>query len=101
MQEIEEEMEGVVRELGLNLSLKKFSASLRNNPDTFFSSGEEVLEVYNKTLHGEVLKQLPKLFKKLPMMKLELVEEPVGKELKIDNLEYYPTNMSPAEPRGI
>ena len=98
---IEEEMEGVVRELGLNLSLKKFSASLRNNPDTFFSSGEEVLEVYNKTLHGEVLKQLPKLFKKLPKMKLELVEEPVGKELKIDNLEYYPTNMSPPEPRGI
>ena len=79
---IEEEMEGVVRELGLNISLAEFSTSLRNNPDTFFSSGEEMLETYNTTIYGEVLKQLPKLFNKLPNMKLELLEEPVSKEIR-------------------
>ena len=41
-------------------------------------SGEEVLSAFNTTINEKILTKLPTLFKKIPSMRLELVEESVG-----------------------
>ena len=53
-----------------------------NDLDVSFSrSGEEVLATFNTTINEKILAKLPTLFKKIPSMKLELVEESVRKIL--------------------
>ena len=42
-----------------------------------FRSGEEVLSTFNTTINEKILEKLPKLFKKIPSMRLEIVEESV------------------------
>ena len=42
-----------------------------------FRSGEEVLSAFNTTINDKILAKLPTLFKRIPGMRLELVEESV------------------------
>ena len=44
-----------------------------------FRSGEEVLSAFNRTINDKILAKLPTLFKRVPNMRLELVEESVRK----------------------
>ena len=48
---------------------------------SFSRSGEEVLSTFNTTINEKILAKLPTMFKKIPSMKLELVEESVKKSL--------------------
>ena len=48
---------------------------------SFSRSGEEVLVNFNTTINEKILAKLPTMFKKIPSMKLELVEESVRKSL--------------------
>lgn len=73
---IEMEMEEVVKELGLNVTLKQFTADLRADPDNFFGSKQQVFDAFNSMITDKVMPQLPNLFKKMPRTKLELVEQP-------------------------
>ena len=60
---------------------------------SFSRSGEEVLVNFNTTINEKILAKLPTLFKKIPSMKLELVEESVRKSLnaKLDQVQTYQT----------
>ena len=60
---------------------------------SFSRSGEEVLATFNTTIDEKILAKLPTLFKKIPSMKLELVEESVRKSLnaKLDQVQTYQT----------
>jgi len=72
---IEAEMRGVIEELDLDLTVKEFVSKLRNDPANYFGSGEEVLSAFNRTINDKILAKLPTLFKRIPSMRLELVEE--------------------------
>ena len=99
-------MQIVIAELGLDLTVKEFVEKVRNDPENYFGweasffpykpglvfasnvldvsfsrSGEEVLSTFNTTINEKILAKLPTLFKKIPSMKLELVEESVKKSL--------------------
>ena len=60
---------------------------------SFSRSGEEVLATFNTTIDEKILAKLPTLFKKIPSMKLEMVEESVRKTLnaKLDQVQTYQT----------
>ena len=60
---------------------------------SFSRSGEEVLVNFNTTINEKILAKLPTMFKKIPSMKLELVEESVRKSLnaKLDQVQTYQT----------
>jgi len=72
---IEAEMRKVIEELQLNLTVKEFFSTLRNDPANYFGSGEEVLSAFNTTINEKILAKLPTLFKRIPSMRLEIVEE--------------------------
>ena len=52
-----------------------------------------MLATFNTTIDEKILAKLPTLFKKIPSMKLELVEESVRKSLnaKLDQVQTYQT----------
>ncbi len=65
------EMRSVMKSVGFDGNLRDFSDSLRNNPDFFFETEEELLEGFRAILRA-VDHRLPELFGRLPKLPYEV-----------------------------
>merc|ERR1719228_577952 len=75
---IEGEMREIIKELGLNMSLKDFMEKLRNDKSNFFNSGQELMDRFSTIIHEQINPKLDKIFHTSPKCQLEISEVPVA-----------------------
>ncbi len=68
---IEGEMRAIAKKFGFD-DLKSFNASMDKNPDLRATSRQQILDIYRRYI-DQMYEQLPKLFGRLPMAKVEVV----------------------------
>jgi len=73
---IETEMKEIVKQLGRDVSLKKFIEDLREDKGNFFTSKEELLAVGREIVFDKIYPRLTRLFDSIPKTKLEVNETP-------------------------
>ncbi|XP_040565641.1 uncharacterized protein [Lepeophtheirus salmonis] len=75
VEKIENQMKKIVNETGNgSTNLKEFANKLRNAPEFFANSSQELLSIFDRTISEEINPRLSKLFWKTPKTKLEIVE---------------------------
>jgi uncharacterized protein (DUF885 family) len=74
VERIEGEMRSIISEMGHNMTLQEFAAFLRNDPNNFFNSGQELLDAFHDIIENKIDGHLLEIFNKKPSMKLEITE---------------------------
>ena len=78
VERIEGEMKEIIKEMGLQLSLKEFIEKLRNDKRNFFNSEQELLDAFHTIIFDQINPQLPTFFHKCPKSKLEITKAPMA-----------------------
>merc|ERR1711892_1395212 len=70
---IEEEMEGIIKEMGYDLTLSQFIVKLREDKSNYFTTGQELLDSFRDIIENKINPKLTTLFYKEPKGKLDIV----------------------------
>ncbi|XP_022243754.1 uncharacterized protein LOC106461179 isoform X2 [Limulus polyphemus] len=75
---ISKEMDKVIKSLGSNLSRTDFLEQLRNDPQFFFKTQQELLQAYKDTVENQIEPKIVQVIKEVPKTKLLIVPFPLS-----------------------
>ena len=78
VERIETEMREIIKQLGLDMSLKDFIEKLRNDKTNFFNSADELLAAGQDIVFNQIYPRLTQIFTAVPRTKLEINSTPSG-----------------------